>query len=67
MDIMERAELVTNIIKFDVVGSQGCGYIHHSGFELEADNVAPSGAPLDVWQHHVESIWSTTEAWRQVT
>ena len=67
MGIMERAELVANIIKLDVVGSQSCGYIHHSGFELEADNVAPSGASVDVWQHHVESIWSTTEAWRQVT
>lgn len=67
MGIMERAELVANIIKLDVVGSQSCGYIHHSGFELEAYNVAPSGAPFDVWQHHVESIWSTTEAWRQVT
>ena len=61
MGIMERAELVANI------GSQSSGYIHHSGFELEADNVAPSGASVDVWQHHVESIWSTTEAWRQVT
>ena len=61
MGIMERAELVANI------GSQSSGYIHHSGFELNADNVAPSGASVDVWQHHVESIWSTTEAWRQVT
>ena len=61
MGIMERAELVANI------GSQSSGYIHHSGFELEAENVAPSGASVDVWQHHVGSIWSTTEAWRQVT
>jgi len=61
MGIMERAELVANI------GSQSSGYIHHSGFELNADNVAPSGASVDVWQHHVQSILSTDEAWRQVT
>ena len=65
MGIMERAELVANIIKLDVVGSRSCGYSHHSGFELEADNVAPSGASVDVWQHRVALC--DVEAWRQVT